>query len=206
VIQLLIADDHPKVRDGLVALFENAADIAVVGAASNGQDAVDIAEREHADVVLMDLAMPGMDGTEATRVLAQSCPDTRVVILTSFSEYDRILEALDAGAVGYLLKDAEPDELLRGIRAAAAGDAPFSPRAARALLPRASRNPLEQLTDRERQVLDLLAAGLTNKVIASRLGIAEKTVKTHLTSIFSTLGVSDRVQAVLFVQRHAGER
>jgi DNA-binding NarL/FixJ family response regulator len=165
-----------------------------------------MAESTCPDVVLMDLAMPGMDGTEATRLLARSCPDTHVVVLTSFSEHDRILEALDAGAVGYLLKDAEPDELLRGIKAAAAGDAPFSPRAARALLPRATRNPLQQLTDRERQVLDLLAAGLTNKVIATRLGIAEKTVKAHLTSIFSTLGVSDRVQAVLFVQRHASER
>src|SRR4051812_30962145 len=206
MIRLLIADDHPMVRDGLVALFDGAADIHIIGTASNGQEAIDVAEREHADVVLMDLAMPGMDGTEATRVLARTRPDTRVVVLTSFSEHDRILEALDAGAVGYLLKDAEPDELLRGIRAAAAGDAPFSPRAARALLPRASRNPLEHLTERERQVLDLLAAGLTNKVIASRLGIAEKTVKTHLTSIFATLDVHDRVQAALFVQRHTGDR
>jgi len=206
VIRLLVVDDHPMVRDGLVSLFNGAADIEIIGAASDGQEAIDVATREGADVVLMDLAMPGMDGTEATRVLADACPDTRVVILTSFSEHDRILEALDAGAVGYLLKDAEPDELLRGIRAAAAGDAPFSPRAARALLPRASRSPLDSLTERERQVLDLLAAGLTNKVIASRLGIAEKTVKAHLTSIFATLGVQDRVQAALFIQRHTRDR
>ena len=202
MIRLLIVDDHAMVREGLAALFANVADVEVVGASANGEDAVRLTELHQPDVVLMDLAMPGIDGAEATRRIIRIEPSPNVVILTSFSEHDRILEALDAGAVGYLLKDAEPDELLRGVRAAAQGDAPFSPRAAKALLPGAGRSPLAKLTEREREVLGLVGTGLSNKAIAARLGIAEKTVKTHLTSIFATLDVSDRVQAALFAKRN----
>jgi len=151
----------------------------------------------------MDLSMPGIDGVEATRRIRAAHPEVAVVILTSFSEQPRILEAIDAGAVGYLLKDAEPDELLRGVRAAAAGEAPFSPKAAKALLSLgAQRQVATDLSDRERQVLACVVEGLPNKLIARRLAISEKTVKAHLTSVFRRIGVTDRTQAALWAERH----
>jgi len=151
----------------------------------------------------MDLSMPGLDGIEATKQVLASRPDTQVLVLTSFSDRERILQALDAGACGYLLKDAEPDELLRAIRAAARGEAPLSPRAAQALLSaRREPGPLAGLSDREREVLSLVAAGLANKQIAQRLGISEKTVKAHLTRVFREIGVFDRTQAALWAQRN----
>ena len=152
----------------------------------------------------MDLSMPGTDGVEATRLLLARHPDARVVILTSFCENSRILAALDAGAVGYLLKDAEPEDVLRGVRDAAAGNAPLSPRAALALLPgaRTQQRPGAALSAREREVLSLVAVGLPNKSIARRLDISEKTVKAHLTRVFATLGVADRTSAALWAQRH----
>jgi DNA-binding NarL/FixJ family response regulator len=147
--------------------------------------------------------MPGMDGVDATRRINELQPGLPVVILTSFSEQSRILQAIDAGAAGYLLKDAEPEELLRGVRAAAAGEAPFSPRAAKALLTLgAQRQKAADLTGRERDVLTGVAEGLANKQIARRLGISEKTVKSHLTSVFQRIGVSDRTQAALWAQRN----
>ena len=203
VIRVLIVDDHVAVREGLVGLLDNGGDIRVVGAAGDGAEAVAAVDENSPDVVLMDLAMPEMDGVESTRQIALHHPETKVVVLTSFSERERILEALDAGAVGYLLKDAEPDELRRGIRAAAEGNAPFSPRAAKAVLLDRRKSPLShELTDREREVLVLVGEGLSNKVIATRLGISEKTVKAHLTSIFTRLGVGDRVQAALWARSH----
>ena len=195
---VLVVDDHELVRRGLLDLLGTADDLTVVGAAVDGEDALRLAEQTQPDVVLMDLSMPGTDGVEATRRLARVSPGSRVVVLTSFSENERIVAALEAGAVGYLLKDVEPDELLRGVRAAARGDAPFSPRAARVLLPRTGHD----LSPRERDVLRLVAEGLPNKTIARRLGISEKTVKTHLTSVFTTLGVSDRTSAALWAQRN----
>jgi DNA-binding NarL/FixJ family response regulator len=209
-IRVLLADDHDVVRRGLTALLDGAAGFAVVGAASDGAEAVALAAEHEPDIVLMDLSMPEMDGVEATRRVVSDRPDARVVILTSFSDRERILDALDAGAVGYLLKDSEPDELLRGIQAAARGESPLAPKAARAVLTaRAEGRPATELTAREQEVLGLLAQGLANKQIARRLGIAEKTVKAHLTSIFQRIGVSDRTQAALWAQRQGlggGER
>src|SRR5262249_34328207 len=149
----------------LAGLLANYDDIEVVATAADGRGAIDAATSEQPDVVLMDLAMPLLDGVEATRMIGENVPTARVVVLTAFSETDRILEAVEAGAVGYLLKDAEPEELVRGIRAAAEGDAPFSPRATKALLPSlAERRPGDVLTARERQILGLVADGLANKM------------------------------------------
>jgi DNA-binding NarL/FixJ family response regulator len=155
------------------------------------------------DVILMDLEMPAVDGIEATRRIVSSPVDAAVVILTSFSDRERILRAIDAGAVGYLLKDAEPDELVRAVRAAAKGEAPLDPKAARAVLSaRAGGSPADALSDREREVLAMVAEGLPNKLIARRLSISEKTVKAHLTSIFRRIDVTDRTQAALWAQRN----
>ena len=204
MIRLLLAEDHPVVRAGLEKLLANEDDIELVGAAADGAEAVDLADRLRPDVVLMDLSMPVMDGTEATRRIVTTHDGAiAVVILTSFSDRNEITDALDAGASGYLLKDAEPEELFRGIRAAAQGDAPLDPRAARELLTARSRErPEAELSAREREVLVLLAKGLPNKQIARRLDISEKTVKAHLTSVFQSIGVTDRTQAALWAQRH----
>jgi DNA-binding NarL/FixJ family response regulator len=202
MIRLLLADDHAVVRDALRQLLDQVDDLDVVAAAGDGEEAASLAARHMPDVVLMDLEMPRLTGAEATRRIVAERPQTRVVILTSFSDRERILDALDAGAVGYLLKDAEPDELVRGIRAAARGESPLAPRAATAVLQaRAARPSAPELTQREAEVLELLGDGLPNKLIARRLGISEKTVKAHVTRIFHALGVTDRTQAALWVQR-----
>ena len=202
-IRILLADDHDVVRRGLTALLDGTDGFAVVGAAADGEEAVALAGEHQPDVVLMDLSMPGVDGIEATRRLMAERPESRVVVLTSFSDRERILDAIDAGAVGYLLKDAEPDELLRGIEAAARGESPLAPKAAKAVLTaRAEGRPAAELTAREQEVLALLGEGLANKQIARRLGIAEKTVKAHLTSVFQSIGVTDRTQAALWARNH----
>jgi len=203
VIGVLIVDDHALVRDGLEKLLNATTDIRVLATAENGVTAVSLAREHRPDVVLMDLSMPGGGGIEATRAIRSADPGVRVVVLTSFSDRERILEAVDAGAVGYLLKDAEPQELTQGIRAAARGEAPFAPKAALALVTdRVGPQQAPTLTAREREVLSLVAEGLPNKLIARRLAISEKTVKAHLTSIFQRIGVSDRTQAALWAQRH----
>ena len=203
MIGVLVVDDHPMLRAGLAQLLEQADGITLVGLAADGAEGVELALDKHPDVVLMDLEMPGLDGIEATRRIRESREHTQVVVLTSFSDRARILDALDAGAAGYLLKDAEPEELLRGIRAAAAGDAPLAARAASELLAeRHEARPAAGLTPREREVLAMVAEGLPNKLIARRLEISEKTVKAHLTRIFERIGVSDRTQAALWAQRH----
>ena len=200
MISVLIADDHAIVRSGLQELLGNYEDISVIATASDGAEAVEKSQRLRPDVVLMDLDMPVMDGTAATERIASS---TNVVVLTTFSDRERIMSALDAGAIGYLLKDAEPDQIVEGIRAAAKEGSPLDPRAARTLLrARAERTPLEQLTDREQEVLGLLAAGLSNRQIGRRLGIAEKTVKAHLSNVFRTIGAQDRTQAALWAERN----
>jgi DNA-binding NarL/FixJ family response regulator len=202
-IRLLIVDDHPLVRRGLCELFGEDGAFEVVDAVGDGEQAVTAVLAQQPDVVLMDVSMPGMDGIEATRRVLAVRPETRVVMLTSFADHERVLEALDTGAVGYILKDSESDDLLRGVRAAASGDAPLSPRAARAVLTaRRGRRPFEELTSRELDVLRLVARGLSNKQIAWRLTISEKTVKAHMTSIFGRIGVGDRTQAALWAQRH----
>ena len=202
MIRVLVADDHAVVRDGLEQLVRSADDLEFVGGAGDGGEAVDLAVAHGADVVLMDLSMPGVDGIEATRRLVKRVPETQVVVLTSFSDRGRIMGALEAGAVGYLLKDATPDELLEGIRAAARGESPLDPKAARALLQAHVDQEEEPLRGREREVLALVAAGHPNKIIARRLGISEKTVKAHLTSVYRQIGVTDRVQAALWAREH----
>jgi DNA-binding NarL/FixJ family response regulator len=203
MIRVLVADDHAVVRAGLEQVLDTADDVELVGLAADGAEAVRIARQERPDVVLMDLSMPELDGVGATRELATSHPEIRVVILTSFSDRDRILEALDAGATGYLLKDAEPAELLSAVRAASRGESPLAPKAATAVLrARTERRPANDLSERELDVLALVGAGLPNKLIARRLEISEKTVKNHLTSIFRALDVDDRTQAALWAQRN----
>jgi DNA-binding NarL/FixJ family response regulator len=204
VIRLLLAEDHPVVRVGLERLLANIEDIEVVGTASNGAEAVELCGGLRPDVVLMDLSMPVVGGVEATRRIAAAHDGAvSVVVLTSFSDREQVLAALDAGASGYLLKDADPDELIRGIRAAARGEAPIAPKAAREVLATRSEQRLEpKLSPREREVLALIARGLPNKRIALELAISEKTVKAHLTNIFESLGVSDRYQAALWARRH----
>jgi DNA-binding NarL/FixJ family response regulator len=202
MIRVLLADDHGLVREGLSRLLGSVEDIEVVATAVDGPDAVRLADEHRPDVILMDLRMPGMDGSEATRRVLKNDPAPQVVILTSFSERDEILTALDAGAIGYLLKDAEPDELIRGIRAAAHGESPLAPRAARTLIGSRSGAPNHPLSDREREVLQLVTRGLSNKLIARELGISEKTVKAHLTTIFQRINVTDRVQAAMWARDH----
>jgi DNA-binding NarL/FixJ family response regulator len=203
MIRVLVAEDHPLVRQGLEQLLGGVEDIAVVATARDGEEAIALAAKHQPDVVLMDLEMPRVDGIEATGAIVSGGGSARVVVLTSFSDRERIIDALDAGAIGYLLKDAEPAELLRGIRAAARGEAPLDPKAASAVLSaRSRRRPETRLSDRQRVVLALVAEGKQNKHIARELEISERTVKAHLTAIFHILGVTDRTQAALWAQRH----
>ena len=202
MIRVLLADDHGVIRDGLGRLIASFEDIELVGTAADGVEAVDLAAGLAPDVVLMDLDMPRLDGIEATRRVLADHPETAVLVLTSFSDRPRILGAIEAGACGYLLKDVAADEVAEGIRAAARGESPIDPRAARTILTaQAQPDPAALLSPREGEVLALLVEGLPNKLIARRLEISEKTVKTHLTSIFRALGVTDRTQAALWAQR-----
>ncbi len=198
-IRVLIVDDHIVVRRGLEQLLATTTDIELVGMAANGLEAIEAVERLHPDVVLMDLSMPELDGIAATKIISTRFPASRVLVLTSFSEQSRILDALASGADGYLLKHSEPDDIANAIRAVHAGDAPLDPKAARALI-ESQRSPraTAQLTEREAQVLLLVRDGLANKQIARRLGITERTVKAHMTSIFQTIGVTGRTQAALW--------
>ena len=202
-IRVLIADDHEIVRVGITRLLESSDRIEVVGVACDGEEAVDRCADCEPDVVLMDLQMPVMDGIEATRAISRGDDGPSVVVLTSFSDRRRITDALDSGAAGYLLKDSEPEELLAGIEAAAQGGSPLAPRVAATLVEerRAGGTP-ESISEREREVLALLGAGVANKQIAFRLGISPKTVKSHLSHIFRQIGVSDRLQAALWARRH----
>jgi DNA-binding NarL/FixJ family response regulator len=201
MIRVLAADDHPLALAGLEQLLGALDGIELVGAALGGEEAVRLAAEHEPDVVLMDLEMPGKDGIQATREVLARRPQTAVVVLTSFSDRERILAALDAGALGYLLKDVQPDELAKAIDAAARGEAPLDPRAARELLA-GRRVPGPTLTAREEEVLVLLAEGLPNKLIARRLAISERTVKGHLTHVFERIGVTDRTQAALWAREH----
>jgi DNA-binding NarL/FixJ family response regulator len=202
-IRVMVVDDHAIVRQGISDVLASDDDIEIVALAKSGAEAVGMVAELRPDVVLMDLSMPGMDGVAATQQTMAAAPGVRVVMLTSFAEPQHVNAALDAGAVGYLLKDAEGEEIVRAVKAANRGEAPFSPRAAGALLLRRSeRRPMEDLTPREREVLDLVGQGLANKQISRRLGIKEKTVKAHLSSVFQRIGVSDRTSAALWAARH----
>ncbi len=191
MIRLLIADDHPVVRDGLSGIFGGADDFEVVGLAADGQEAVELARRLKPDVVLMDLRMPRMDGVSAIRQLAGQ----RVLVLTTFDADTDVLPAIQAGATGYLLKDAPRSELYRAVRAAARGEAVLSPPVATRVL-RAARSDEPSLSAREIEILELVARGTTNREAAERLFISEATVKTHLIHIYAKLGVPDRASAV----------
>ena len=204
MIRVLVADDHAVVRRGLATLLATAPDLELVGAAGDGAEAVRLAVDAGADVVVMDLSMPEVDGVAATRELASRAPTCRVLVLTSFSDQARVSDALHAGADGYLLKHAEPEEILDGIREVVRGGSPLDPAAARILLntSRSRGAPSEILTGREREVLILVEAGLNNRQIARKLDIAERTVKSHLHNIFQRLGVTHRTEAALWAQRN----
>jgi DNA-binding NarL/FixJ family response regulator len=200
-IRVVLAEDHAMVRRGLEQFLGGVEDIEVVGLAADGVEAIEVARAARPDVVLMDLQMPGVDGVEATRAIVAE-GTAAVLVLTSFSDAERILGALDAGALGYLLKDAEPEEVLAGIRAVTRGESPIHPRAARELLTARRGIVLPDLSPRETEVLALVRAGLANKQIARRLGITERTVKGHLTAVYSAIGVTDRTQAAVWAERN----
>jgi len=202
MIGVLIVDDHRLVRAGLRTLLATADDIEVVGEAGDGAEAIVLARSTQPDIVLMDLSMPVLDGVAATRKLIEDRPDVRVVALTSFADHDRVGDVLAAGAIGYLLKDCSPEELLSAIRAAAQGHTPIDARVAGALLPNRTATPASSLSDREREVLALVANGMANKQIGRALGITERTVKVHVGSIFRRIGVSDRTSAALWAREH----
>jgi DNA-binding NarL/FixJ family response regulator len=200
VIRVLLAEDHSIVRAGLERLLDTTDDIEVVAGAEDGAQAVELAAEHKPDVVLMDISMPRLTGIEATKQIVEANEDVQVVVLTSFADRPQIVAALDAGAVGYLLKDAEPEEVVRGVRAAAKRESPFAPKVARTLLDARAERPEAQLSERELEVLRCVAKGLPNKLIARGLGISEKTVKAHLTRIYQQIGVTDRTQAALWAR------
>ena len=207
-VRVLLCDDQALVRSGFRMVLEARADMEVVGEAENGAEAVELAARCRPDVVLMDVRMPVMDGVEATRRLARTGTSARIVILTTFDSDEYVYEALRAGASGFLLKDVQPAQLVDAIRVVARGEALLAPTVTRRLLdrfahtlpgqqPRRRRTALAELTERELEVLTLLASGLSNAELAERLFLSETTVKTHVSSILRKLGLRDRVQAVV---------
>jgi len=204
-IRVLVVDDHAVVRQGLRGLLELQDGIDIVGDAADGDQGVEAATRLRPDVILMDLVMPALDGVAAMRLLRERLPETRVIVLTSFLDDDKLLPALRAGAAGYLLKNAEPQEVVRAVRAAHAGQTVIDPVVAARLVETLAADdrgdPIDLLTPREREVLVLIGRGYANKRIALELGLAEKTVKTHVGHVLAKLGVSDRTQAAIAAVR-----
>ena len=211
-IRLLLADDHAIVRRGLQLFLKTQPDFELVGEAATGQEVLERVAELEPDIVLMDLHMPVVNGIEATRQIKASHPAVKVIVLTSFSDHDHVLPAVKAGARGYLLKDIEPDELAKSIRQVYAGKVELHPDVAGLLLeqianpgdsaPDRTATPFDELTAREREVLQLIASGLTNREIAEALFITEKTVKTHVSHILGKLGLSDRTQAAILAVKH----
>ncbi|BFJ00053.1 DNA-binding response regulator [Priestia aryabhattai] len=207
-IKILIADDHHVVRKGLVFFLQTQPDLEVVGEASNGEEAIKLATSLEPHIVLMDLSMPVLDGIEATKELKKQAPHIQVMILTSFSDQDHVIPALEAGASGYQLKESDPDELVAAIRKLMNGENQLHPKVTTHLLTRLTKssekkvNFIDHLTKREKDVLKEIAKGKSNKEIGAALHITEKTVKTHVSNILSKLGVQDRTQAALYAVQH----
>ena len=207
-IKVLIVDDHAIVRQGLRTLLELMDDISVVGEAANGKIAIDLVSQIHPDVVMMDLMMPEMDGITATRQICAQNPGIKIIALTSFLEDENIIPAIQAGATSFLLKDVSPTELVDTIRAAYRGEARLHPNVARKLMDQVSSHPaslensLGDITDREMEVLRLVAQGMSNKEIASTLVISEKTVKTHISSLLGKLNLNDRTQLAIYALKN----
>lgn len=206
-IRVMICDDHAVVREGLRIYLELEDRITLVGEASNGREAADKVPAIKPDVVLMDLLMPVMDGIQATRAIKEVAPDVKVIVLTSFTDDEHIMPAIEAGATGYLLKDVSAEELVRAIEGAYQGQAQLHPEVARKLMeqvrqPRKREQPGEDLTPRETEVLKLIASGMSNKEIARQLLMTERTVKGHVSNILGKLGLQDRTQAALYAVRH----
>jgi two-component system, NarL family, response regulator LiaR len=206
-ITILIADDHALVRQGVHAFLETQPDLEVIGEAENGAQAVELARQSIPDVVLMDLLMPGMDGVEATRRIKLASPRTQVVILTSYHEDEHIFPAIRAGALSYVLKDVSSNELAEIIRKAARGEAVLHPQVAARVIQElqgrrtAETNPFTELSEREMDVLRLIAAGMSNAAIAEQLYLSEKTIKGHVSNILSKLHLGDRTQAAVYAWR-----
>jgi NarL family two-component system response regulator LiaR len=205
-ITVMLIDDHRVVRQGLRDFLELQADIDVVGEASSGEEGVQLARELLPDVVLMDLVMPGIDGVETTRRVKAASPSTRVIVLTSFADDDKVFPAIKAGAISYLLKDISPEDLAHAIRAAQRNEAVLHPEVAAKLMqefsaPRPGEAPVDQLTPREMEVLRLIAKGKSNKEIADTLIVSEKTIKTHVSNILSKLHLADRTQAAIYALR-----
>jgi NarL family two-component system response regulator LiaR len=204
IIRIMLVDDHAMVRRGLATFLTVFDDFKLVGEAENGASAIQMCAESNPDVILMDMVMPDMDGATATRAIRQQFPSVQVIALTSFKEGELIKNALEAGAIGYLLKDVSADELARAIRAAYSGRATLSPEAAQSLVEAANQAPLPgiDLTERERVVLALLIEGLNNTQIAARLTVSPSTIKSHVSNILSKLGVASRTEAVTFALRN----
>ncbi len=201
MIRVTIADDHHIVREGLQVMLGDAEDIALVGVATSGQEAIALASEVSPDVMLMDLSMSPVSGIEAAKTIHDLHPEIAIVALTAFREDRRVLASLDVGMIGYVVKDAPPGDILRAVRDASVGASYLDSTAARALVD--SRGPSRlSITTRENDVLELIEAGLTNRQIATRLGIAEKTVKAHLTSVYATIGAPDRAAAARWARDH----
>jgi DNA-binding NarL/FixJ family response regulator len=203
-IRVLIADDHPRFRDGMRIMLRREGDLEIVGEAATGAEAIGLAETHQPDVVLMDLHMPDVNGVEATRRILETSPHIRILVITMYEDDDSVFAALRAGARGYLLKGADKGEILRAIRAVSSGEAIFGPAIAHRLmhyfatqLPPTLQQPFPELTEREREILSMIAQGWSNSEIASRLIVSLKTIRNHVSNIFSKLEVADRTQAIL---------
>ena len=203
-IRVMLVDDHKMVRRGLAAFLQSYDDLQLAGEAENGEAAIELCAEAHPDVILMDMLLPGLDGAATTRAIRQQFPQVQVIALTSFKEGKLVREALEAGAIGYLLKDVSADELVEAIRAAHAGRATLSPEAAQSLVRNASQPPSPglDLTDREREVLALMVEGLNNTQIAERLTVSPSTIKSHVSNILAKLGVASRTEAVTLALRN----
>lgn len=205
-IRIAVVDDHMVVRKGIIAMLETEPDLQVVGEGSNGREAVELAVSLHPDVILMDLVMPEMDGIEATRQIKQHAPEVHVLVLTSFSSNDKVLPSLNAGAIGYLLKDSNTTDLVRAIHQVARGEGSLHPLVTRQLLKQLTSSsdssaPVEELTEREAEVLKYIARGLSNHEIAEQLVVSNATVNTHVSKILAKLNLTSRTQAALYALR-----